>query len=50
MVGIPGKAPVTLTPRAVSQIARLMAKDGSFGLKVGVKKGGCCLLYTSRCV
>ncbi|MFZ1662955.1 MAG: iron-sulfur cluster assembly accessory protein [Paracoccaceae bacterium] len=41
MFGIPGKAPVTLTPRAVSQIARLMAKDGSFGLKVGVKKGGC---------
>jgi len=41
MFGIPGKAPVTLTPRAVSQIARLMAKDGSFGLKLGVKKGGC---------
>ena len=41
MFGIPGKAPVTLTPRAVSQITRLMAKDGTFGLKVGVKKGGC---------
>ncbi len=41
MFGIPGKAPVTLTPRAVAQIARLMTKDGAFGLKLGVKKGGC---------
>ena len=41
MFGIPGKSPVTLTPRAVSQIARLMARDGAFGLKLGVKKGGC---------
>ncbi len=41
MFGIPGKAPVTLTPRAVDQIARLMARDGAYGLKVGVKKGGC---------
>ena len=41
MFGIPGKAPVTLTPRAVAQIARLMAKDGAYGLKLGVKKGGC---------
>jgi iron-sulfur cluster assembly protein len=41
MYGIPGKPPVTLTPKAVAQISRLMARDGSFGLKVGVKKGGC---------
>ena len=41
MFGIPGKSPVTLTPRAVSQIARLMARDGAYGLKLGVKKGGC---------
>jgi iron-sulfur cluster assembly protein len=41
MFAIPGKAPVTLTPRAVAQIARLMARDNAFGLKVGVKKGGC---------
>ena len=41
MFGIPGKPPVTLTPRAVAQIARLMARDSAFGLKVGVKKGGC---------
>ena len=34
MFGIPGKSPVTLTPRAVSQIARLMARDGAFGLKL----------------
>lgn len=41
MFGIPGKSPVTLTPRAVAQISRLMAKDGAFGLRLGVKKGGC---------
>ena len=41
MFGIPGKAPVTMTPRAVAQISRLMATDGAFGLRPGVKKGGC---------
>lgn len=41
MFGIPGKAPVTITPRATAQIARLMAKDGAYGLRLGVKKGGC---------
>ncbi|MCR9148896.1 MAG: iron-sulfur cluster assembly accessory protein [Rhodobacteraceae bacterium] len=41
MFGVPGTAPVTLTPRAVAQIARLMAKDGAHGLRIGVKKGGC---------
>jgi iron-sulfur cluster assembly protein len=41
MFGIPGKQAVTLTPAAERQIARLMAKGGSKGLRVGVKKGGC---------
>jgi len=41
MFGIPGKAPVTLTPAAVSQIVRLMERDGAFGLRLGVRKGGC---------
>ena len=41
MFGIPGKSPVTLTPAAVAQIARLMTRDGAFGLRLGVKKGGC---------
>jgi len=41
MFGIPGKAAVTLTPAATKQIARLMAKQGSSGLRIGVKKGGC---------
>lgn len=41
MFGKTGKPPVTLTPRAVAQISRLMAKDGAFGLRLGVKKGGC---------
>ncbi|SPH17423.1 Iron-binding protein IscA [Defluviimonas aquaemixtae] len=41
MFGIPGKSPVALTPRAVKQITRLMAKDDAYGLRLGVKKGGC---------
>ncbi|MEI4470687.1 HesB/IscA family protein [Frigidibacter sp. MR17.24] len=51
MFGIPGKAPVTLTPAARAQIARLMAKDGAHGLRVGVKKGGCAgMEYTMEIV
>lgn len=41
MFGIPGKQAVTLTPAATRQIARLMEKNGSAGLRIGVKKGGC---------
>jgi iron-sulfur cluster assembly protein len=41
MFGIPGKAAVTLTPAAIRQIARLMAREDSQGLRIGVKKGGC---------
>lgn len=41
MFGIPGKAAVTLTPSAAKQIAKLMARDGSQGLRIGVRKGGC---------
>lgn len=41
MFGIPGKAAVTLTPVAAQQIARLMQKQGSKGLRIGIKKGGC---------
>ena len=41
MFGIPGKQAVSLTPKAATQIARLMAKDGQFGLRIGLKKGGC---------
>ena len=41
MFGIPGKTAVTLTPAAAKQIARLMARDGRQGLRIGVKKGGC---------
>ena len=41
MFGIPGKQAVTMTDAAASQIARLMAKDGHEGLRIGVKKGGC---------
>ena len=41
MFGIPGKQAVTLTPEAAGQIARLMARGGSKGLRIGVKKGGC---------
>ena len=41
MFSIPGKSPVSLTPAAIQQITRLMEKDGSKGLRIGVKKGGC---------
>ena len=41
MFGIPGKQAVSLTPAAAAQIARLMAKKGSQGLRIGIKKGGC---------
>ena len=41
MFGIPGQAPVTMTPKAVQQITKLMQKGDKFGLKIGVKKGGC---------
>jgi iron-sulfur cluster assembly protein len=41
MFGIPGKAAVTLTAAAATQIARLMAKQNAAGLRIGVKKGGC---------
>jgi iron-sulfur cluster assembly protein len=30
-----------MTPAAVAQITRLMDRDHRFGLKIGVKKGGC---------
>ncbi|TCM80543.1 HesB/IscA family protein [Rhodovulum steppense] len=41
MFGIPGKPPVTLTPAAAAQVARLMARDDAAALRIGVKKGGC---------
>lgn len=41
MFALPGQDPVTMTDAACAQIARLMARDARFGLKIGVKKGGC---------
>lgn len=41
MFGIPGKQAVTITTEAATQIQRLMARDGSQGLRIGIKKGGC---------
>ena len=41
MFSIPGQSPVTVTPAAAAQIARLMARQDAAGLKIGVKKGGC---------
>jgi len=41
MFGIPGKQAVSMTPAAVSQIGKLMARDNRKGLRIGVKKGGC---------
>ncbi|MDO5657394.1 MAG: iron-sulfur cluster assembly accessory protein [Paracoccus sp. (in: a-proteobacteria)] len=41
MFSIPGKSPVTISPAAEAQIARLMAGKAAFGLRIGLKKGGC---------
>ena len=41
MFGIPGKPPVSITPAAEAQIARLMTRGECKGLRIGVKKGGC---------
>ncbi|MBM3605338.1 MAG: iron-sulfur cluster assembly accessory protein [Alphaproteobacteria bacterium] len=41
MFAIPGAVPVTITPAAAAQIARLMAGKNAFGLRIGLKKGGC---------
>ncbi len=41
MFAIPGKQAVSLTPAATRQIAKLMARDGASGLRIGIKKGGC---------
>ncbi|NNU80532.1 iron-sulfur cluster assembly accessory protein [Halovulum dunhuangense] len=41
MFSIPGKSPLTMTPAAARQIAKLMAQGGTKGLRIGVKKGGC---------
>ena len=42
MFALPGdKPPVTMTPAAAQQIARLMAREGAAGFRIGVKKGGC---------
>jgi iron-sulfur cluster assembly protein len=41
MFAVPGQSPVTLTPAAVRQIVKLMARDNAEGLRIGLKKGGC---------
>ena len=41
MFGIPGNQAVTMTPAAVTQVRKLMERDGRAGLRIGVKKGGC---------
>ena len=41
MFSIPGKQAVTLTQKAVEQINALMEQNGHYGLRLGVKKGGC---------
>ena len=41
MFSIPGKAAVSMTPRATKQINKLMDAGSKKGLRIGVKKGGC---------
>ena len=41
MFSMTGKQAVTLTQKAVEQINALMEQNGHYGLRLGVKKGGC---------
>ena len=41
MFAIPGQNAIKLTTTAVAQINKLMGSKKYFGLRVGVKKGGC---------
>ena len=41
MFSMPGRQAVTLTQKAVKQINALMDQNGHYGLRLGVKKGGC---------
>lgn len=41
MFAIPGQSPVTITPAAERQILQLMTGKDAFGLRIGLKKGGC---------
>jgi iron-sulfur cluster assembly protein len=41
MFSIPGKNAVTMTPKAVAQIRKLMEREGRYALRIGIKKGGC---------
>ena len=41
MFSMPGKQAVTLTQKAVKQINALMDQNGHYGLRLGVKNGGC---------
>ena len=41
MFGIPERQAITLTPKAVTQVLKLMEGKGHAGLRLGVKKGGC---------
>lgn len=41
MFAIPGASPVTITSAAEQKIAMLMAGKDAYGLRIGLKKGGC---------
>ncbi|WP_411839066.1 HesB/IscA family protein [Paracoccus sp. ME4] len=41
MFSLPGTPPVTITPAAAARIAQLMAGKNAYGLRIGLKKGGC---------
>tara|TARA_A100000164_G_C21203786_1_gene450691 strand:- start:81 stop:431 length:351 start_codon:yes stop_codon:yes gene_type:complete len=41
MFSMTGKQAVTLTQKAVEKINTLMEQNGHYGLRLGVKKGGC---------
>ena len=41
MFKIPNQPPIKITSSAVKQICKLLKNKNKFGLKIGLKKGGC---------
>ena len=38
---MPDENPIKITPNAIKQVSKLLEAKNKFGLKIGLKKGGC---------
>ncbi len=41
MFKLPNDNPIKITPNAIKQVNKLLENKNKFGLKIGLKKGGC---------